>query len=267
LSSYYGIVFPEFWTGPTGRELRKHGKDAQLIGLYLATNRHANMIGLYQLLADDIRHETGFGLKGIAKALDAIARTEYAIYDAPSAYVWVRNMARFRLGLKPGDCLVDGDRGDKRVMAVNRLYHGIDPNPFLGDFYDVNRRMLRLTKRREGAGLVVSLTEHHYMSPLPSPLEAPCKPVNRIRDQDQDQVKAAASPRERSVQAVENPRDNVAVITRVAHDVIAGSEYTDFPSLKEDLKQRCRDLGISWDPEVMGGALESALSQRARKRA
>ena len=63
MSSYYGVVFPEFWTGPTGRQLREHGgKDAQLLGLYLISNRHTNMLGLYRLRIDDIRHESGLGL-------------------------------------------------------------------------------------------------------------------------------------------------------------------------------------------------------------
>lgn len=175
MSSYYGVIFPEFWTGPTGRELRKHGKDAQLLGLYLATNRHANMLGLYRLMVDDIRHETGLSVLTIAKAFRAVASTEYARFDAQTSYVWVRSMARFRLALQAGEALASGD---KRAKATNRLYRGIDPNPFLGIFFDVNHRILLLEQRRENVGVVVDLSNDHKMSPFPSPLEAPSKPVS-----------------------------------------------------------------------------------------
>lgn len=162
--SYYGIVFPEFWTGPTGRELRKRGgKEAQLLALYLATNRHANMLGLYHLLIEDVRHETGLSIRAIEKGYQVVAATEFAIFDAASAFVWVRQMSRFRLGLKNGDAL---DANDKRVIAINRLYHALDLNPFLGAFHDLNRKILCLKKRREGSDLVVPFAAAHYLSGL-----------------------------------------------------------------------------------------------------
>jgi hypothetical protein len=162
VSSYYGVIFPEFWTGTTGRQLRAHGKDAQLIGLYLATNRHANMLGLYRLGLDDVRHETGLGTKAIEKGLQAAAQTGYALFDALTEFAWVRQMARFRLGLKAGESLRDGD---KRTQAVSRIYHAIEANPFLGDFYDANRKILPLGRRRDSVGLVVPLGAHHKIEP------------------------------------------------------------------------------------------------------
>lgn len=160
--SYYGVIFPEFWTGPTGRELREHGgKEAQVLGLYLATNRHANMLGLYHLLADDVKHETGLSFRAIEKGYRVSGAASFAIFDAATAFVWVRQMARFRLGLKNGDGL---DPDDKRVVAINRLYQALPANPFLGDYYDLNRKALCLRKRRDGFGLVVPFTSDHYMS-------------------------------------------------------------------------------------------------------
>ena len=183
--SYYGVIFPEFWTGTTGRQLRvTGGKDAQLLGLYLATNRHANMLGLYHLLPDDIRHETGMQLRAIARGFDVVAAESFAQFDAATSYVWVRQMARIRLGLKAGESLAPED---KRVVALNRIYHAIEANPFLGEFYDLNRGILRLRGRRESIGLVVGINGHHHMSGLPSPLEAPSKPGTEIRYRDQVQ--------------------------------------------------------------------------------
>ena len=172
--SYYGVIFPEFWTGQTGRELREHGgKEAQLLGLYLATNRHANMLGLYHVLVDDIKHETGLSLKAIEKGLRVTAAATFATFDAATAFVWVRHMARFRLGLRNGDVL---NPGDKRVVAVNRLYHNLEVNPFLEPFYDANRKLLCLRKcRQTDTALVVPFTADHYMSPLVRGLQGASK--------------------------------------------------------------------------------------------
>lgn len=261
MSSYYGVIFPEFWTGDTGRELRKFGKDAQLLGLYLATNRHANMIGLYRLLVDDVKHETGLGMKAIARAFDATGRTEYAVFDAGSAYVWVRNMARFRLGLKPGEVL---EAEDNKVKAVNRIYQALDANPFLGSFFDINQRTLRLKKRREGIGLVVALPSHHQMSGLPSPLEAPCKPVTEsgIRNRNREERKAAAKT-PRRFQPKEQPEDNIGVITKIAHEAIdiEGVDASE-GQIGDAVKSLCAIRGIDYDSDVVRRAVDSAQAQR-----
>ena len=182
--SYYGIIFPEFWTGRTGRELRdRGGRDAQLLCLYLATNRHANMLGLYHLLVDDLKHETGLSFRAIEKGYHVANDATFASFDSVSGFVWVRQMARFRLGLKNGDCL---DANDKRVIAINRIYHALDPNPFLGEFYDLNRKLLCLKKRRETeACVVVPFTQDHYMSGFKGPSKALGSQItdNRSRDQ------------------------------------------------------------------------------------
>jgi hypothetical protein len=162
--SYYGVIFPEFWTGHTGRLLRAQGgKEAQVLALYLTTNRHANMIGFYSLLADDVRHETGLTGKAIARGFAITAATEFATFDAGSSVVWVRQMARFRLGLRAGAKLA---ADDNRVAACNRLYHGLPANPFLGDFFDLNHSLLRLSRRRENLGLVVPLMDTTTSRPL-----------------------------------------------------------------------------------------------------
>lgn len=269
MSSYYGVVFPEFWTGPTGRQLREHGgKDAQLLGLYLISNRHTNMLGLYRLRVDDIRHESGLGVKAIERGFSSAAAVGFAQFDAASAYVWVFQMARFRLGLKAGQAL---NEDDNRTLAVNRIYHALDPNPFLGAYFDANRKLLKLTKRREPIGLVVTFSDVHQMLPLPSPLEAPYKPVTEsgIRDQgsgseirNRDQKKA----RRRSPSpATDASHDNKRVIRALVRDVVsAHPDVTAFTDLKDLAKDRCAKLRLAYDPETVGSALEQVLAQRAK---
>ena len=64
----HAIVSPHFWTGETGRQLRKDA-DAQRIALYLMTCPSANMIGLYYIPIPLISHEVGISLQGASKGL------------------------------------------------------------------------------------------------------------------------------------------------------------------------------------------------------
>ena len=156
MASYYGVTYPEYWTGPTGRAIRRHGgKNAQLLGLYLTSNRFANMLGLYRLLPDDVEHETGLKRRDLARAYAVVGEVDFAEFDAVTSFVWVHTMARFRLALRPGQAL---KRDDLRVKAINRIYHALDDNPFLGRFYDTYRAMLCLQARRQPGGSIVPLS-------------------------------------------------------------------------------------------------------------
>src|SRR5438309_4603703 len=55
----YRRFYSQFWTGTTGKELRSAGQEVQLMAVYLFTNPHANMIGLYYLPIGYISLDTG----------------------------------------------------------------------------------------------------------------------------------------------------------------------------------------------------------------
>lgn len=165
--AYYGVIYPEFWTGTTGRGLRTRGKDAQLLALYLMTSPHANMLGLYHLPPVYVRQESGLSARAWAAATAALEAETFAFYDAASEFVWVREMARFRMGLGPDRPTLDSQ--DKKAIGAQRIYAALPANAFLGTFYDRYHKALHLRKRREGPQPVV----------LPSPFEAPSKPDNR----------------------------------------------------------------------------------------
>lgn len=260
MSSYYGVIFPEFWTGTTGRQLRVHGKEAQLLGLYLATNRHANMLGLYRLLPDDVRHETGLSAKAIGRAFSAVAAETYAAFDTESAFVWVRQMARFRLGLKAGMAL---DPEDHRVLGVNRIYHAIDGNPFLGEFFDLNRLTLRLKKRRDSVGVVVPYPTHHQMSSLEGAYQGASKPDTEIRnrDQKQKQKKARLAPHGPDG----TPKANGRVITALVSALVQQHPHdTSFADFKDLAKEACAVHHLAYDAEAVGTALEQALARQGK---
>lgn len=270
--AYYGVIFPEFWTGRTGRDLvAQGGPAAQVLALYLATNRHTNMLGLYRLLPDDVLHETKLSRKALEKAWQAVVTTQFASKDDASAYVWVHQMARFRLGLKVGATL---ESGDNRVLAVNRIYHALEVNPFLGPFFDANHKLLRLKKRREAVlagsvadvpqqhtSLVVPAVEDYHPSGLEGAYQGACKPGTEIRNrvQTEQQIKATRlTPRE----ADANVGVVRAMVTALLREPVAGGmTYAD---LKDLAKARCAGLRIAYDAEVVGSAIEQALARASR---
>lgn len=166
--SHYGILHPSFWGGPTGREIASvGGKDAQVLALYLMANQDATMIGLYpvDLVIIRARVQT-LTPKAIDNALAALAQVEFADYDRSSTFVWVREMAKYRLSLN----IKPLDAKDHRVKHVQRLYRECRPNPFLGPFFNRYGAELHLTERRSFDAATPSKAVRRA-------LEAPSKPV------------------------------------------------------------------------------------------
>lgn len=271
MASYYGVLFPEFWTGRTGRAIqRAGGAHGQVLALYLMSTRHANMIGLYRLAVDDIVYETGLKAKAVVAAGAVLEATGFAQFDRTSEFVWVPTMCRFRLGLKAGESLPEKDN---RVVGVNKLYHGVDANPFLGDFYVANHQTLRLTQPRDPQGIVAPMWQ-------PSPSQGASKTlVSQLsgsgsdnRDQGSDirhQEKAGRCTTgfpQGAPKNVDGP--NVNVITRLAHDAYANlGDQATIADLADALKFSCAKHGIGITPEAITTALESARHQRTRRRA
>lgn len=148
----YGTVSSLFWDSDTGWQLQSAGSDALILSLYLASNRHANMLGLYRLPRDQIGRE----LKVIPRdallpAFGILERLDVAFYDRESEFVWVLEMAGQRLHpTAPEQTLAPED--GKRWIAVQRAYAELPANPFLGAFFDHYQRRLRLLNRRPGSG-------------------------------------------------------------------------------------------------------------------
>src|SRR5439155_917307 len=80
----YAKISPQFWIGSTGRKLRDAGPEATLVALYLLSNPHANMLGLYYLPQLYIAHETGLGIEGASKGLRRTIEAGFCDYDEAS---------------------------------------------------------------------------------------------------------------------------------------------------------------------------------------
>ena len=186
----YSKISPQFWIGKTGKSLRKHGLEAQMVGMYLLTSPHANMLGLYYMPQTFIAHETGLGMEGAIKGLQGCIEAGFCSYDEDSEMVWVIEMARFQIA----DQL---SAGDKQCKGVQNEYDSLPENPYLSVFYDMYAKAFHMSSKREVA----------------SPSEAPSKTLGS-QEQEQEQEQKQEQEQEHNVdRRVASPdRDVVAEV-------------------------------------------------------
>lgn len=140
---HYGVTYARYWDGTTGRAIQEKGKDPTILSLYLMSCRHANMIGLYELPLVHLERELLVvrGRIPILRAFHDLHVLHYATYDLGTEHVWVREMARIRVGLDLQDTIKPND---KQHQAILRLYRNSKPNPFLTEFHARYHDQLRL---------------------------------------------------------------------------------------------------------------------------
>ena len=148
----YGKVSPQFWIGSTGKKLRAEGMEAQLVAMYLMTNPHANMLGLYYCPTMFIAHETGLGIEGATKGLQSAIKSGFCAYDEDSETVWVFEMAHYQIA----DAL---SGKDLRIKGVQNEYDSLPANPYLEAFYDKYAEAFCMMTKRYSGSSVESKTE------------------------------------------------------------------------------------------------------------
>ena len=164
----YAKLVPTFWTGDTGKALRKRGSEAMVVGLYLMSSPISNMLGLYYQPILYMAHETGLGLEGARKGLEGAIACGFCSYDEDSEMVWVPEMAKYQIASEL-------KAADKRCTGIQKDYEALPVNPFLGEFFDKYQAAFHLTKRRG--------------------TQAPC---DTLRSQEQEQEQEQDSPSLRS---------------------------------------------------------------------
>jgi len=124
----YAKVVPKFWTGETGKAIRKKGPEGVVVAMYLMTSPHSNMLGLFYQPLLYMAHETGLGLEGATKGLQTCIEEGFCRYDDASEMVWVEEMAKFQIGsnLKAAD---------NRCAGIQKEYDALQDNPFLYEFW------------------------------------------------------------------------------------------------------------------------------------
>jgi hypothetical protein len=138
----YSKISPQLWIGDTGRQLREAGSEALLVALYLLSNPHANMLGLYYLPVSLMAHETGLRTEGASEGLRRTIEAGFCTYDESSEMVFVHEMARYQIADKLAPT-------DKQCAGIQRDYDALPNNPFLAAFYEKYSTAFNLTNRRE----------------------------------------------------------------------------------------------------------------------
>lgn len=152
----YAKVLPTFWTGATGRAIRRLGPECQVVALYLITSPHALSTGLYHLPIAYLCADTGCPIEGASKALRRLSEEGFCRYDEATETVWVPEMARHQIGET-----LSG--GDKRRQWVTKEVEKFRKRPFFNDF-------LEKYGNAYGVSFVVDAKPHR------SPIEAPSEP-------------------------------------------------------------------------------------------
>ena len=128
----YTNLYPAYFEGPTANQIIKYGGvPAHYLGTYLLANRFATSIGLYCLPVHAMR--LPLTIPEIVKGLDALDRAMFAEYDHGTGFIWVREMARIRMGLINRDECLKPD--DNRSKHINKAYCSLPDNPFLAPFF------------------------------------------------------------------------------------------------------------------------------------
>lgn len=125
----YSIVLTEFWTGRTGKELRKYPAETRELAAYLFSCPGHEMYGLYYKPIETMKLELGRPEKVILAGLITLGQLEYCVYDPTNEWVWVFEMAQIQMGLPL-------KATDYKVRAANRWYQTMPRNAHLGPFFD-----------------------------------------------------------------------------------------------------------------------------------
>lgn len=89
----YRTIDAAFWTDP---KLAKLTLQAKHLAIYLVTNPHTHMGGIYYLPWAFISVETTLSHNPLRRGFEVLSGVEFAKYDAETQVVWVKNMLRYQ---------------------------------------------------------------------------------------------------------------------------------------------------------------------------
>jgi len=89
----YRTIDASFWTDPKVRKLPPLGR---LLFLYLITNPHTHVSGIYYLPRSTMLHETGMTEKQLDTLSDTLSSVGFCRFDPETETVWVKNMMRYQ---------------------------------------------------------------------------------------------------------------------------------------------------------------------------
>jgi len=202
----YGAVSPQFWTGRTGRQIRKLGPMAQVIALYLLTAPGSTMLGLYYLPIGTIVHETGIPEGDVHETMADFDEIGFAHYDTENEVVWVVEMAKFQIAEE----LKTTDNRYKYVVKESPRFAA---SPLYDRWYDQYHEAFNLPERKVKARPTRDDAKGVGASGTP-PFEGGVRPPHKPR-QDLDMVETGQlNPRGRAPARESQPSER----TELNHD-------------------------------------------------
>ena len=203
----YVKLAPGFWTGPTGRQLRRAGIEAQLVALYLLSNRHSGYNGLFQLPLNYITADTGLSEAAVRAAMAAVEAVGFARYDENSETCWVVNAAQWQLGELRG--------GDNRIKAQQKEFDAIPEDcPFKSEFLAKYSKPLGI----RGAAQAPAPKQAELVPPTPAAKPAP----------------APAAKPEPKPEPKSEPEPDESPLPEPVKQVQLGNEIIDLPDTPQD---------------------------------
>ncbi len=161
----YRTVDTATWTDPKIKLLDPDGK---LLFLYLFTNQHSHVSGIYYLTIPTILHETGIKKGVLKRRLDTLSELGLARFDPENEVIWVEKMFFYQ------------GRGEKNLRAASKQLESLHNSYLIKGFLDEYPMVREFISER----ITVKLDR---VSEVGTP--------NQEQEQEQEQEKkSAASP-------------------------------------------------------------------------
>lgn len=116
----YRSVEHSFWTDPDVKQLHP---DAKLLFLYLITNPHSHISGLYYLPLDYVVKDTGLPMERVRWGIDTLSMGYRAFYDPRNEMVLVARMLYYQgRGAKITSCVQTHVRTLHKSYLIKKLF-------------------------------------------------------------------------------------------------------------------------------------------------
>lgn len=118
----YRTVDTATWTDPKVKSLNSDGK---LLFIYLITNPHSHVSGIYYLTLYDVSHETGLAQRQLKRILDTLSDLKLCHFDTGNEVFWVRNMFFYQ------------GRGERNQRAAANQLQSLHKSYLIKDFLEI----------------------------------------------------------------------------------------------------------------------------------
>ena len=133
----YRTLDAAFWTDP---KIRPLAADAKLFAVYLISNPHSHVGGIYYLPNVIVCEETGFKSARLDTLWDTLSDVGFSLRDKENQVVWVKKMFFYQ------------GRGDKNARAVANTLPGLHKSRLINDFLQMYPEVLKHVPDRVSIG-------------------------------------------------------------------------------------------------------------------